>query len=320
MKSEESTNADNTELSDQASALYLQIRHDYVPDPSDPALAELVRKGLITPVPLNNGAYARLDTHVAERNRTTQLLDGLERHVAALRALPKFFDSLPQAAAQSGGVTLLPGIKQANASMTAASAQAKHEVVTCHPRDRPASTAATKDRDAKLAARGVRIRTIYPHAARGRQPEQEYSRAIAEAGAEIRTLTPPFERMVIIDNSHAYVSDYLDTPSEDNPCWLVTHPAVVAVLRNVFDTQWMRAAQWIGGAAQEAAQRTTTPQQRAILRLMEDGYEDNQIADTLHVSLRTLGKQIAEIKALFGVETRFQLGTLWTRHPDYAAD
>ncbi|MFE9412304.1 LuxR C-terminal-related transcriptional regulator [Streptomyces sp. NPDC006704] len=307
-------------LSDRACALYLQIEHSYVPDPADPALAELIQAGLVTPIPSNRGAYARLNLCIAERNRTSQLLDDLERHVAALRSLPQFFDSLPKAATETGGITLLPGIKEANASMTAASAQARHEVITCHPRDRPTSSVAAKDRDAKLAARGVRFRTIYPHSARARQPEQEYGRAIAEAGGEIRTLTPPFERMVVIDRTHAYVSDYLDTPSPDTPCWLVTHPAIVAILVNVFDTQWVRAARWIGGTSHQADQRTTSPQQRAILRLMEDGCEDNQIADTLHISKRTLSTQIAEIKALFGVETRFQIGSTWARHPDYLAD
>ncbi|WP_409238384.1 hypothetical protein [Streptomyces sp. PA5.6] len=306
-------------LSSQATELYMRIGSSFQPDPDDPALHELLENQLIAPVPHRPGTFTHIDRLRAERHQTEQIITQIAEKLVELRSLPALFDALPPQMRSEGGISFIDNIADANEAIAAALAAVKSDLLTSHPEARPAERIdQSRERDVALAARGITVRTIYAHAARARRPETAWADSISQYGGEVRTLHPPFERFIIVDTTHAFCSDHLDTPTQDSGAWLVTHPAVVAVLRSVFEHQWMRAAPWLGGAATQQAEATaTTPEQRAILRYMDNGFDDTRIARELGTSTRTLGKYIADIKTLFGVESRFQIGSAWARHPDY---
>lgn len=306
-------------VSPEATLLYARLTPDYKPAPDDPALQELLKAQLVAPVPNSPGTYARIDPRHSERHHIEQIVTRVTEAMAELRSLPDFFDSLPRTVLEGlGGITLLDNIDSANAAISAAAAASQTELLTSHPAPRPADRIAeSRSRDVDLAARGISVRTIYAHASRARMPETAWAEQISSRGGEIRTLTPPFERMIIVDNTHVFFSDHLDTPTPDKCAWLATHPAVVAVMRAVFDQQWMRATPWLGDSSSTRTTTAITAEQRAVLRYMEHGLDDDRIARQMGVSKRTLTKYIADIKEVLGVETRFQIGSAWARHPDY---
>jgi hypothetical protein len=154
--------------------------------------------------------------------------------------------------------------------------------------------------------------------------------------AQYRTLEGTFERMIVVDRVQAFVSDHVTPGAPAHAAWLITDPAVVAVLAKVFDVTWMRARPWAGqlrarrggdardtlgarGAAGVAGVRTGR-RQREILRNLCTGVSQASTARRMGVSERKLTEEIAALKSLWGVSTMNELVFQYAQSPDCLVD
>lgn len=150
------------------------------------------------------------------------------------------------------------------------------------------------------------MRTIYQHSSRFDEPTKEYVRRISESGAEIRTLDEFFDRLIIVDQSVAFIPSVRDRTS----ALRVTEPGLVQFLIDLFDRNWVRAApfSFVPTHAASAVRDVGPSIRTAIIKMLVDGLQDKTIAKRLGISLRTIQGHVAAIRAEYGASNRTQLG------------
>lgn len=202
-------------------------------------------------------------------------------------------------------LTEVTDLKTVVGMITEATMRCRQEVRTCHPGGGRSPTlleqAFIQDRD--MLRRGVRMRTLYQHTARYHLPTQEYARRMTGEGAEIRTLSELFGRMVAFDGETVFIPH-----QDDLDAAIVIHePSTVAYLCATFDHAWSLAEPYHPAWTESSARDEV---KQAIVRLLAEGMKDEMVARRLGMSLRTCRKHIAEIMEQLGAASRFQAGYL----------
>ncbi|WP_369223951.1 helix-turn-helix transcriptional regulator [Streptomyces sp. R39] len=264
------------------------------PDPGDlnwllpvpPALALAHRLGPI-------------EREIAERRQlSTRLADTFEPFMA-LGA---------HAMANSESITVLEGSDRINAALNLATEQCRTEVLTIQPSDRLSDQSMQRalERDRPLNARGVRIRTLYQHTARYSPEKLAYAAHLADGKAEYRTIDELVERLIICDETVAFVPI-----REDQQVALeLRQPGLVRYLIRVFEFMWNRSVPLSTGGHYEVASHGITEIQHSIAKLLVEGHVDEAIARRLGMNVRTCRAHIAKLAQVLGSGSRAQLGYL----------
>ena len=153
---------------------------------------------------------------------------------------------------------------------------------------------------ADLVADGRRSRAIYPVRALHQAPETLIARA--EAGEQIRVVPDLPTRMFIIGTTHAVLPEPLGFA--DEPRSLVRQRGLVEALTLLFELLWERAAPVPSLDRGEARPDL----RRFLLQQLAAGAQDEQIARTLGISLRTVRRRVAAVLTELGADSRFQAG------------
>jgi hypothetical protein len=189
--------------------------------------------------------------------------------------------------------------------ISGAVAEAEEELLTAQPqtgRER-ASLRAAAERDKAALDRGVKMRTLYQHSARRHATTRDYVAEVTALGAEVRTLDEFFNRMIVVDRRLAIIPG----PSGDNVAIAVQERALVAYLVDVFERAWERARPFTN--TERSMMNDIAREQRAMtIRMLIEGHSDPVSAKRLGVSARTFAGYVADLKAEYDADTRFQLG------------
>ncbi|MFD7075168.1 LuxR family transcriptional regulator [Nocardioides sp. NPDC059952] len=205
---------------------------------------------------------------------------------------------------QRGGMTSIhrPQIQPFIDSLVA---ECEFEALTAQPqatRD-PSVLAETARKDAALLRRGVKMRTLYQHAARRHSATRDYVAAVSQAGGEVRTLDEFFNKILIFDRRVAIIPG----PDGIETALAVREPAIVAYLVDVYERSWERARPF--SAADTSTMKEVAGEQRSMtLRMLIEGHSDPAASKRLGVSPRTYAGYVSDLKEEFGADTRFQLG------------
>jgi hypothetical protein len=189
--------------------------------------------------------------------------------------------------------------------ITAAVAEASEELLTAQPQaGRDVGTikeAAVRDNAA--LARGVKMRSLYQHSARRHTVTRNYVTEVSAHGAEVRTLDEFFNRMIVIDRRLAIIPGQADL----NVAMAIRDTGLVAYLVDVFERAWERARPFT--STERSMMNDIAAEQRAMtIRMLIEGHSDPVSAKRLGVSARTFAGYVADLKAEYDAETRFQLG------------
>lgn len=275
------------------------------------ALGSLAKLGLaVAPVNASEGwrpvrpelAFADL-THKYEAelaSRTHQLADVR----AAAATATAIWSVRPQHA--GGSFELLDDIKDALAEAERLAAVATKEYLQVMPAGQ--SLIAPMHSSISIlesaVARGVSVKVLCHDTARSGAAALAYAPRAAGAGAEVRTAPIPPLALVICDGEVALVPAI---PERPQAALRITKPAIVAVLRAVFENSWDTATPL--DAPISADERTgLAPGEQALLRLMAAGMTDEAAAKRLGVSLRTVRRQIQGLMTRLQATSRFQAG------------
>jgi len=183
---------------------------------------------------------------------------------------------------------------------------AEEELLTAQPQDRRGVKqlgAEVGARDIAALKRGVKMRTLYQHAARRGVDTRKYVAAVTAAGAEVRTLDEFFNRLIVVDRRVAII------PSHEgvNAAMVISDRSMVGYLVDMFERHWERARPFT--SSESSLMRDIAAEQRAMtIRMLLEGRADPAGAKRLGVSPRTYAAYVADLKNEFEVETRFQLG------------
>lgn len=334
-------------LSPAAQRLYKRITRqekvDHVLDAHE--LGELRRWHLITyaegaptvPVALSPRDAARRRMDTAMREMAVQLEE--------LAAVPQVADILAEdfqrAQWRSGpGSEFLADVEVVNARLDHVVGSARREILAAQPggprtRDHLSRSVL---RDTAAVKRGVVKRTLYRDTVRDHPVTAESVRIMSGRGAEYRTLLAPFERCIVVDGREAFISDHVVADAPEHAAWHVTDRAVVGFITAAFEECWRRADPWHGelrapGSRHPSTVRVgqpggdgvdgrvrTTGLQREILRDMVAGIKQTSTAARLGVSVRSLQRELDQLRELWGVSTLAELAYRWALSPDHRVD
>lgn len=180
----------------------------------------------------------------------------------------------------------------------------QEEILTCVP-TKPAEVSLLEARteDAKLLARGVRVRGIYLQSCRNDPTIMEYLEWMHVQGAGVRLAPTLPARLQIFDRRTAVVAESLDG---SRPGAILVHSeGLVSVLLRLFDFTWESGEAPFGVAP---ATIDLTAQQRDLIRLLAQGSKDEAVARQMGVSARTVRRAISELATELGAASRFELG------------
>lgn len=182
---------------------------------------------------------------------------------------------------------------------------AEEELLTAQPQDRRGVKQLGEAGAREIAAlrRGVRMRTLYQHAARRGADTRKYVSAVTAEGAEVRTLDEFFNRLIVVDRRVAIIPSHQGL----NVAMVISEPSMVGYLVDMFERHWERARPFT--SSETSLMRDIAAEQRAMtIRMLLEGRADPAGAKRLGVSPRTYAAYVADLKNEFEVETRFQLG------------
>ncbi|MFD9792135.1 LuxR C-terminal-related transcriptional regulator [Streptomyces sp. NPDC059070] len=316
------------DLPEHAWLLYRRALRGEPIQSADPGFADLDAVGLLVHDPVRDAfvvAELRLVQERLEKRATDQLIQAAE----GMSAIPQFLHlvaDLRERHSEAGGsfdrAVFLDGLDNVHAEMAAAVDAAQVDVLTAHPAKRPRRLVAnSQERDLALLRRGVAMRTMYHPVNRGVPAVREWAQAVTDAGAQVRTLSSPFLKMVIVDSSHAFITDFVQGRDHTQGAWLIRHPAIVAFIREVFEQTWQQADPWDGTSGRAPVSPAyTTPTLRTMLRGVCAGKSQTQIGKQLGVSERTVSGQLSALREQLGLQTSAQLVYWWATSPERELD
>ncbi|MCX5199364.1 LuxR C-terminal-related transcriptional regulator [Streptomyces sp. NBC_00249] len=212
---------------------------------------------------------------------------------------------------ENHAVEVIPTLKEVRGRLNHMAAQCRGELLTSQPGGGARKPEVLEDalaRDRPLLERGVRLRTLYHHAARFHRPSQAYVAAASALGAEYRTQHELFGRVIVFDRETAF----LPTAEDSGGAVVIREPHTVAYLCGLFERAW-ETAEPFADAGGEGFAKVAGELDRTILKLLGAGLKDEAIARRLGISLRTARRHIADIMEGLGADSRFQAGATWAR-------
>jgi sugar-specific transcriptional regulator TrmB len=208
--------------------------------------------------------------------------------------------------AVGGPLATIRGVSTISSFLDSLVSDAEEELLTAQPqykRGVKQLDTGVGMRDIAALKRGVKMRTLYQHAARRGADTRKYVAAVTAAGAEVRTLDEFFNRLIVVDRRVALIPGHegLDT------AMVINDRSMVGYLVDMFERHWERARPFT--SSETSLMRDIAAEQRAMtIRMLLEGRADPAGAKRLGVSPRTYAGYVADLKNEFEVETRFQLG------------
>lgn len=285
--------------------------HLELPRPAvDHAVGELERVGLLTrstaglqAAPPATALVSLLQGELQELEERRARLDAVRAGVAAFAA-----DHLM---GQTRSWATVPfevlGEAEAVAAFEELQRGTEGEVLTCHAVDEidivPSSF---HDVVREQLAAGRAMRAVYPAAVVEDPAKLAYVRHWAAAGEQVRLLPMTMREIDVFGDRVALVSSRWE--GRTGSMILIHAPAMVAILRELFERYWERAV-----PLSQAIDPQGSDLRSRVLDLLTMGAKDETIARQLGVSLRTVRRRIAELMDEVGATTRFQAGMEITR-------
>lgn len=280
-----------------------------------PELAELMRYGLARRSHFNASSFVAVAPWDAESDLLSEQWRRVQSSMNRLEAIPVIMAKAAESFAAdnyhtSARTRIVEDREEVNAQISRAFEKARDEVVTAQPGSRTQTAlSVASSRDNAILGRGVAMRTLYHPSSRSNVYVQQYVKTTTGLGAQIRTLSHEFPRMVLVDRRDAFFGIKLPGAPEHGAVH-TTDPVIVAWIRTVFDAFWTLGAVW-DPVAQPLGVAPSTETKRVILQLLAEGHTLRGLAPRVGLSKSGLDKALAELKTEFNAKSLFQLGMKW---------
>ncbi|MFC5724730.1 LuxR C-terminal-related transcriptional regulator [Streptomyces gamaensis] len=288
------------------------LASDGRPEETDPAVDKLIALGLVRR--LGADRLAAVDpADVSDR-----LLQGWEERVQCahldllwargqLAELGLIYDT-QQHPAQGAQFERVESFEDVMRTMARQVGESREEVLSSLPGG-PRSAMelpGSRDWERDLLGRGVRLRTLYQHAARFHPPTVAYAEEVTGLGADVRTITGNLARFVVFDR------EVLVVPLRGTPKGVVVvrNEAVVTFAVEMFNRLWAVGEPITKPNDKTFVQDLANQTKRSILQYLIDGADDRATARALGISVRTCQRHVSEIMRSLGASSRLQLGYL----------
>lgn len=205
---------------------------------------------------------------------------------------------------RAGEFEIIPNLQAVRDRLDTIAEATRYEVVSIQPGGgRTAESLRASSRaDLSALGRGVDLRILYAHAARGHRPTTHYARQVRSAGGDVRATAHPTGRLIIVDRRVAILPK--DPADPDAAALFITGASVAGPLRSLFAFEWRRSQAFV---RDESA---LSPFDWDVLHHLARGVKDEVIGRQLNVSVRTVRRSVAHIIDHLGAKSRFEAGIL----------
>ncbi|MFJ8439995.1 helix-turn-helix domain-containing protein [Kitasatospora griseola] len=305
-------------VGDLARCLYLEILDaggriaaERIADPQRPALAELLRTGLLISDGLD-GAYLAVDPRLVAESLGTEMNTEAARLLNRAECLPGRLDPLITAYENvrhpiepAACDVQVIGREQVRRRIAQLAADCCEETLTAQPGELLPSVLETSlHQELPMLRRGCRIRTLYRPGVLAEPSAIRYAAALTEAGGEVRLLDEPFQRALVFDRTAAVVP----AAEDHSRAALILDPATVATIVAGFERDWARAERVRWDLLLDTVPTRTAADR--VGRLLAQGLTQRAVAARLGLSERTVAGHISRLREQHGADTLFQLGWL----------
>jgi DNA-binding CsgD family transcriptional regulator len=169
--------------------------------------------------------------------------------------------------------------------------------------------------DAGLALRGIRVRALYPRALLSEAKYAVYLRELSVAGITVRVIDHVAHDMLIFDR-HTVCLPGGGSADPLGPAMIrIRGTVLVQSFTSIYESYWQRATPLsLAGARPHHA--ALSDRERAVIRLMTNGYGDDRIARKLGIELRVVEDVMAALMERLGAGSRFEVGYKLARELD----
>jgi DNA-binding CsgD family transcriptional regulator len=284
----------------------------------DEALDALVALGLATPydavpsgwsVQTPAAAIARL-LQTSER-QSDELVASVARTRSALARVLGDFQPIHIQQLAEARIEMIHQPSQVVAILDEAARSSTSEILSLHPRG-ATQLPAGDERNREAMRRGVTMRSIHLAASAAAPQVRAHLRQLIKDGAEVRMAPTIPMRLIIVDRTLAIVPavDPDGTLAESGAAMVLRSPAMVSVLRQVFEHCWASASDLL---LEDNPAAVADTRHREVVRLLASGLTDEAIGRKLGLSDRTVRRIVAELMQQVGAESRFQAGVKMVR-------
>jgi DNA-binding CsgD family transcriptional regulator len=182
------------------------------------------------------------------------------------------------------------------------------------PDDR-AALDSSLERDAALARRGIRVRALFPKELLSEPLYARYLRELSDVGVAVRVIDHVAHDMLIFDR-HTVCLPGGGPADPLGPSMIrIRGSVLVQSFTSIFASYWQRATPLsLAGARPHHAE--LSERERAVIRLMTNGYGDDRIARKLGIERRIVEDVMASLMERLGAGSRFEVGFKLARELD----
>ncbi|MGK5544092.1 LuxR C-terminal-related transcriptional regulator [Streptomyces sp. URMC 127] len=235
-----------------------------------------------------------------------------QQRVGHLTSLIASYDAAYTAGGEAHGAAVLAerltSLEAVRRAITELAARARAEILTSQPGGpRPEEQLEDSlERTENVLRRGVRMRTLYQQSAQFSQETTQYVRHLTELGAEVRTVSDGFMRLIVFDRTAAIMSLH------DNPrgALVVRDSDIIDFAVGAYERAWAESRPFPVRYDRQQVMDASEGMKLTIMRLLVEGLEVTVIAKRLGVSHRTCQRHISEIMQRLGARNRLHAGFL----------
>ncbi|MBB5108912.1 helix-turn-helix domain-containing protein [Streptomyces spectabilis] len=227
-----------------------------------------------------------------------------ESRVAATRLIAECSDLIP--AVDDPEFERLHDAREIQQRLAALASETVQEIMTFAPGGAHSAEdlAASREPNAALLGRGVRVRTVYVESGLKHQPTLDHIGWLHAQGAEVRTAAGLPIRMIVFDRRLAVLPVRM---SDARAGAIVTRgEGFVAAGVALFEAVWATASPLAAGPGADAS--GLAAQEAEVLRLLANGFTDEAVGKRLGVSSRTARRITADLMERLGAASRFAAG------------
>lgn len=216
------------------------------------------------------------------------------------------FEQEHSGSGEGGSIEYLRGMDSVRVYLEEISKQIETEVLALIPKASltAESMAASQALDARIAERGVSIRTIYLDSVRNHTATRRYAAWLNECGGEVRTHPVLPMRIILVDRKIAVLP--IDPEDSAKGALVLRERSAVAALLALFTQIWEAARPL--GTAELPDDHGLVPQERELLRLLAQGMTDEAASKQLAISVRSVRRLMSDIMDRLNARSRFEAG------------
>ncbi|MFG1811718.1 LuxR C-terminal-related transcriptional regulator [Streptomyces sp. NPDC049040] len=171
--------------------------------------------------------------------------------------------------------------------------------------------------DAGMARRGVRVRAVYPRSLLAVPPHAAHLRRVSDAGVSVRVLDHVPHDLMVFDRQTACLTaePAAGRTGAAAPLVRVRGALLAASFAAIYESYWQRATP-LSRASAGPHHAQLGAREKAVIRLMTNGYSDDRIARKLGITTPDVQAVMSALMERLDAGSRFEAGYKLAREVD----